>query len=555
MKKEIGALLVEHSLVTEQQFQEASDLAAKVNEPVRKILVSMGFVTENDITEVIGKHMGVHFVDLDNFELDSAISRSIPEHLAHRYKVIPIAQKNNRLTLAMADPLNVKAVDDIGLITGFDIEPVIAAEEAIEKAIHRQFGVTDISAMDFSPAEVEDAAEEEIALDKLKELMDEAPIVRVVNLIISQAINDKTTDIHIEPEQKRVRVMYRVDGVLHDVIEPPKHIQIPMVARIKIIADMDIAERRVPQDGLIHLRHDSKEFYLHISTVPCVHGEKVLMRIIDETSVMRALDKGSQVRFSRQGERRRPEKVMYKTFHPDQALKNLLQIYETGWSGDNSPIEFVESGSGPLIWAGFKVNPELDHIAFACLYLVTRYWSILSEQQACSALRRAWKSADQAEKAYNALQQDLPLRYQGSFRAFPLLACLEILQGREELDATEKVPYDMLGHSRSDVRLYAYKSLWLYRSHCDVERALPILFKNIDHTLGYVEEAIGLARSLLDSDAEFFRRAAEIEPGMSSQFSRRIEETRRRGFLPQCVSFFVDFDRMIQKVAEEVPQG
>jgi type IV pilus assembly protein PilB len=301
LKKDIGELLVEDGLVTERQFQKALDQANKVSEPVQKILVSMGFVTEKDITEVIGKQMGVDFVDLDDFDLDPELARSIPEHLAQRYKVIPIAQKENKLTMAMVDPLNVIAIDDIRLITGFDIEPVISTEDAIMKAINRQFGTTDlaeveetvkdISAADFGPMEVDDAVEEEIALDKLKELVDEAPIVRVVNLIISQAINDKASDIHIEPEQKSVRVRYRVDGVLHDVMQPPKHIQAPMVSRIKIMANMDIAERRIPQDGKIHLKHDNREFDLRVSTLPCVHGEKVVMRILDKGSVMLGLNK------------------------------------------------------------------------------------------------------------------------------------------------------------------------------------------------------------------------------------------------------------------------
>lgn len=301
LKKDVGELLVEDGLITERQFQKAMDQANRVSESVQKILVSMGFVTEKDITEVIGKQMGVEFVDLDEADLDPELSRSIPEHLAQRYKVIPIAQKENKLTLAMVDPLNVIAIDDIRLITGFDIDPVISTEDAIMKAINRQFGVTDlaeveetvkdISAADFGPVEVDDAVEEEIALDKLKELVDEAPIVRVVNLIISQAINDKASDIHIEPEAKAVRVRYRVDGVLHDVMQPPKHIQAPMVSRIKIMANMDIAERRVPQDGKIHLRHDNREFDLRVSTVPCVHGEKVVMRILDKGSVMLGLNK------------------------------------------------------------------------------------------------------------------------------------------------------------------------------------------------------------------------------------------------------------------------
>ncbi len=301
MKKDLGELLVDDKLITEKQLMKALETTKKTSESLQKVLVNMGFVTEKDITEVLGKQMGVAFIDLDNYDLDPELARSIPEHLAQRYKVIPVGQKDSKLTLAMVDPLNVIAIDDIRLITGFDIEPVIATEDSIMKCINRQFGVTDLaevqetvkdlSAQEFGPLEVEEAADEEIALDKLKELVDEAPIVRVVNLIISQAINDKASDIHIEPEAKSVRVRYRVDGVLHDVMSPPKHIQAPMVSRVKIMANMDIAERRVPQDGKIHLRHDNREFDLRVSTIPCVHGEKVVMRILDKSSVMLGLNK------------------------------------------------------------------------------------------------------------------------------------------------------------------------------------------------------------------------------------------------------------------------
>lgn len=301
MNKDIGELLIDGGFITDRQLQKAKDKVGASNEPLQKILVSMGYVSEKDITEVIGQQMGVDFVDLENMELDPDMARSIPEHLAQRYKVIPVGQKGNRLTLAMVDPLNVIAIDDIRLITGFDIEPVIATEEAIERTINRQFGVTDlaevqetvkdISATDFGPVEIEEEMEEEIALDKLKEMVDEAPIVRVVNLIISQAISDGASDIHIEPEAKQVRVRYRVDGVLHDVMSPPKHIQAPMISRIKIMANLDIAERRVPQDGKIHLKHDNREFDLRVSTVPTINGEKVVMRILDKSSVLLGLGK------------------------------------------------------------------------------------------------------------------------------------------------------------------------------------------------------------------------------------------------------------------------
>lgn len=299
--KDLGNLLIENQLITEKQLERAKKQIEKSGDSLRKVLTNLGFVNEREITEVIGKHMEVDFVDLDEKDLDPDLVKSVPEHLAQRYKVIPVDQKDNKLLLAMVDPLDVLALDDIRLITGFDIQPVIATESSIMRTISREFGTTelaevedtvkDIAAADFGPLEIDEGKEEEISVDKLKEMVDEAPIVKVVNLIISQAINDKASDIHIEPEAKRVRVRYRVDGVLHDVMSPPKHIQAPMVSRVKIMANMDIAERRVPQDGKIHLRHEGKEFDLRVSSLPVIHGEKIVMRILDKSSILLGLDK------------------------------------------------------------------------------------------------------------------------------------------------------------------------------------------------------------------------------------------------------------------------
>ena len=301
-KKEVEELLIENGLITERQLSRAQDQATKSGEPVTKILVGMGFVTDKDVTEMMGIQLNVDFVDLDNINLDPDTVKLIPDNLAKRYNVIPIELVDNmRIRLAMADPSDILAIDDIRLVTGYDIDPVIATESSLKKVIGTQFGSTDlaevedvtkeISAADFGDMEVEDNAEDEVSLDEMKQLVDEAPIVRVVNLIISQAINDKTSDIHIEPDAKSVRVRYRVDGVLHEVMQPPKHIQAPMVSRIKIMSSLDIAERRIPQDGKIHLKHDGREYDLRVSTLPCVHGEKVVMRILDRGSVMIGLGK------------------------------------------------------------------------------------------------------------------------------------------------------------------------------------------------------------------------------------------------------------------------
>lgn len=299
--KSLGELLIDKQYITPKQLEKAHEKEKSSGDSLRKILVTMGLVSEIDITRAVGEQLGIKFMDLDDMEIDPDLAKAVPDHLAQRYKVIPVDQKEDKLVLAMVDPTDVVALDDIRLVTGFNIEPVISTEASIIGAMNRYYGVTelataeetvkDIAVGEFGPLEIEEGREEEISVDKLKELVDEAPIVRVVNLIISQAINDKASDIHIEPDSKSVRVRYRVDGVLHDVMSPPKHIQAPMVSRIKIMANMDIAERRIPQDGKIHLKHEKKEFDLRVSSLPVIHGEKIVMRILDKSSIMLGMDK------------------------------------------------------------------------------------------------------------------------------------------------------------------------------------------------------------------------------------------------------------------------
>jgi type IV pilus assembly protein PilB len=298
---DLGTMLLDSQLITTRQLNRAKEYAEKNSVNIKKALIALNFVNEKDITEVIGRQIGVEYFDIGGSSVNSELLKLVPEHLAQRHKVVPVEQRDNKLILAMVDPLDVLAIDDIRLITGYDIIPVISTEDAIVKAINREFGSTelqeveetvkDISSTDFGGLEVEEGSEEEISVDKLKEMVDEAPIVKVVNLIISQAISDKASDIHIEPDVKKVRVRYRVDGVLHDVMSPPKHIQAPMVSRIKIMANMDIAERRIPQDGKIHIKRENREYDLRVSSLPIVHGEKIVMRILDKSAIQIGLDK------------------------------------------------------------------------------------------------------------------------------------------------------------------------------------------------------------------------------------------------------------------------
>ncbi len=299
---ELPQLLLENEYITRKQLEKAQKRAEEEGKTIDKVLVEMGFVTEKEIAQLLAQHFDVEFVDLDEIEVSQEISKLLPEHMARRYMVAPISLQGDKLVVATIDPLNVDALDDIRLISGYDVKPVMVTETALNRLIDRLYGTTDIvevsdevataiDQIDISDLEFLEEADEEISIDKLREMVDEAPIVRMVNLIISQAINDKASDIHIEPWAKEVLVRYRIDGVLHEIMRLPKHIHPPMVSRIKIMANLDIAERRKPQDGKIHLKHENKEYDLRVSTVPTVHGEKVVMRILDKSSVMLGLDK------------------------------------------------------------------------------------------------------------------------------------------------------------------------------------------------------------------------------------------------------------------------
>ena len=299
MHSDLGTFLVSEHLITARQWEKAQQRASQIGQEPVQVLIGLGFVSEGEIAELRGRQLGVPFVELEAI-LEPGLGDLIPSHLAQRYQVFPICQDGNRLRLAMLDPLNVLAIDDIRLITGFDIEPAIATPSAIEAALRQHTGVTGLAVAEESivgldtqdfPLLEADMEEVDLSQDQLTQMSQDAPIVRVVNLIISQAINDRASDIHIEPDSRDLKVRYRVDGVLHQVMAPPKHIQAPMVSRIKIMAAMDIAERRQPQDGKIHLHHDQREYDLRVSTVPTVHGEKTVMRILDRNSVQLGLNK------------------------------------------------------------------------------------------------------------------------------------------------------------------------------------------------------------------------------------------------------------------------
>lgn len=301
-KKLLGQILVEEGKITEEQLEKALELQKASNELLGYVLVHMGFVTDRDIIQAYSKQIDVPFVDLEDTQVNLDAVRLVPREVVLRHRIIPIKKNERLLTVAMVNPLNVFAVDDLRQITGLNIKSAIAPEKEILKAIDQYYriglsvseAISDITAEDIPTGSVriaEEEEEEEINIGELRELGEEAPIIRMVNAVVMQAIRDRATDIHIEPQERELRVRYRVDGLLHEAMTPPKRLQAAIISRIKIMSNLDIAEKRLPQDGRIMLNVEGKEYDFRVATCPSMFGEKVELRILDKSGLLLELNK------------------------------------------------------------------------------------------------------------------------------------------------------------------------------------------------------------------------------------------------------------------------
>ena len=282
--RHLGTMLLQEGLLTRADLDRATEIQTEGGLPLGRILVEEGFVKETDLVKTLARHIGLDFVSLDEVTIDPSATALVPEALARRYSAIPIGfEEDGSLVVAMADPANVLAIDDIRAITGIDVRPKVATRTEVDDAISRmaQFddAVSDLGELLDDAAEVED-------LGALEASVDEAPVVKLVNTIITRAINERASDIHIEPGEKDLRVRFRIDGVLHESMSTPRSITNAMVSRLKIMADINIAERRIPQDGRISLKVQGRQVDLRVATLPSVYGEKVVLRILDRSSIL-----------------------------------------------------------------------------------------------------------------------------------------------------------------------------------------------------------------------------------------------------------------------------
>ena len=297
--EKLGKLLVGAKLITEEQLQKTLLTQKKEGGRLGSILVKSGFIEEERLLKFLSQQYGVPAVDLSKLQVDPALVKLIAPEVVQKYLVIPIKRSGATLSLAMVDPTNVHAIDDIKFMTGYEVEPWVASEGAVVASISRFYEagnrdlatvLKDIAVTDPDVSTIQEEEEEE-DLSKIQEAMEDAPVVKLANVILSEAIKKGASDVHIEPYETNFRVRYRLDGSLYEVMSPPKKLQAALTSRLKIMAALDIAERRLPQDGRIKLRVEDKQVDLRVSTLPCLFGEKIVMRILDKSNLTLDLTK------------------------------------------------------------------------------------------------------------------------------------------------------------------------------------------------------------------------------------------------------------------------
>src|SRR5260221_14104767 len=298
MSQRLGDLLVKEKVITPEQLEQATKLQKDSHSRLASALVKLGSLWDGDVTNFLSRQYGVPAINLSYFEIDPAVVKLIPYETAKRYQILPLSRVGASLTIAMVDPTNVFAMDDIKFMTGFNIEPVVASETSILEGIEKAYGTSkednldqvmqSISDMDESDVELQ-ADNQELGLADLEKAADEAPIVKLVNLVLTDAIKRGASDIHMEPYEKEFRVRFRIDGVLQSIMSPPVKLKDAIISRVKIMSKLDISEKRLPQDGRIMLKMSlggrKKQLDFRVSTLPTLWGEKIVIRLLDKENL------------------------------------------------------------------------------------------------------------------------------------------------------------------------------------------------------------------------------------------------------------------------------
>jgi type IV pilus assembly protein PilB len=299
MSSRLGEILIKENLITSDQLRQALEHQKASGGRLGTCLMKLGFISDDEITGVLSRQYGVPSINLKYYEVDASVIKLIPQDTAVRYQIVPLSRVGSTLTIAMTDPTNVFAMDDIKFMTGFNVEPVVASETAIAEAISKFYGETqseeelskvmkDLTAEDAADLELA-AEEQEMNLSELERAAEEAPIIKLVNLILTDAVKRGASDIHIEPYEKELRVRFRIDGILQAVMSPPMKLRDAIISRVKIMAKLDISEKRLPQDGRIMIKYRKdgkiKDLDFRVSTIPALYGEKIVMRLLDKENL------------------------------------------------------------------------------------------------------------------------------------------------------------------------------------------------------------------------------------------------------------------------------
>jgi len=303
MVRRLGDLLVAEGLITDVQLRQAlSDQKGKTDK-LGTVLVGLGFITEEQLIGFLSRQYGIPSITLSTLDIDAETLRLVPAHIAKKYEVLPVKRIGGTLTLAMSDPTNVFALDDVAFMTNLQILPVVAPQAAIRRALEKNYetgqGGASMNEMmeeitgDSANMEVlgDEGAGQQVDVFELKESADEAPVVKLVNMVLADAIRKGASDLHWEPYEKTFRVRFRLDGVLHEMLSPPKRLEPAIISRLKIMSALDISERRLPQDGRIKLRYGTREIDFRVSILPTIFGEKAVLRILDKDSLQLDLTK------------------------------------------------------------------------------------------------------------------------------------------------------------------------------------------------------------------------------------------------------------------------
>lgn len=285
-RKRIGDLLVESGLISEEQLKNALREQKELNMRLGDVLITRNYITEQQLIEVLEFQLGIPHIQLYRQKIETKIINIIPQRLAEQHQVLPIRTEGNKLILAMADPLDYFAIDELRMTTGFRIEPTIASKDELQRAIKRYYGLQESVEQIMQNLNMREAEEAKPIVED-----EDSPVVKTVNQIIIQAIQIGASDIHIDPQEDSLRIRYRVDGVMRTERTLPPHMQSVIIARIKIMANMNVAERRLPQDGRVEMDIEFRKVDIRISSLPTIHGEKVVMRILDLGSTLTEIEK------------------------------------------------------------------------------------------------------------------------------------------------------------------------------------------------------------------------------------------------------------------------